>query len=145
MDFLDPLSRATPAVLLLWLLLLAALMCTTTIGCCRAIVFLFRQKKEQKQRIGDLRIQQMLRRLGINTDRYLSNTDAPRVEIQLMRCQHCPDPASCDAFLAGDGSVSPATFCPNFRELSKLGPRRKAKLTTDSVIESAPSAPSERT
>jgi len=126
MDFFEPLSRATPAVLLLWLLLLGLLLCATTIGCCRAITFLFRQRRDQRQRLGSLRIHRMLSSLGIRTGRYLNHTDAPRVELHLARCRHCPDPASCDAYLAGDKASSPADFCPNFDELVELSRQRPA-------------------
>jgi len=123
MDLFDPLSRVSPAVLLLMVLLVAAALCTTAVGCCRAVVFLHRLRREQRQQIGSLRIQRMLRVLGIRENRYLSRTDALRVEVHLVRCRRCPDPQVCDAFLNGNRDALPEAFCPNFQELASLGHR----------------------
>ena len=120
MDLFEPLSRVNPLVLLSWLLVVSLVLCTAAVGCCRAVVFLRRQRREQQQQIGTLRIQHMLRFLGIGNGRYLRRTDAPRVEIQLARCRNCPTPETCDAFLRGDRSVPPGRFCPNFQELRQL-------------------------
>lgn len=122
MDLFEPLSRATPAVLLLWLLLATVLLCTTAVGCCRAFAFLRRHRREQQQQLGSLRIRHMLRFLGVGNSRYLFKTDAPRVEIQLARCRNCRAPDTCDAFLDGERRADPVEFCPNYRELVELSP-----------------------
>lgn len=120
MDLFEPLSRISPSVLLLILLLVAVALCTTAVGCCRAVLFLRRLRHVQRQQIGSLRIQRMLRVLGIREKRYLSRTDALRVEVHLLRCRRCPDPQVCDAFLNGNRDAMPEDFCPNFSDLSGL-------------------------
>ena len=121
MDFFDPLSRVSPMVLLLLVLMLTAALCTTAVGCCRALTFLRRLRREQRQQIGTLRIQRMLHTLGIKEQRYLGKTDSLRVEVHLVRCRHCPDPQACDAFLNGKRDALPKDFCPNFHELLSVG------------------------
>jgi len=120
MQLLDPLGRVAPIVLILWLVVLTIVLCAGTVGFCRAFVYLRRQRRSQRRLMGTLRIQQMLKRLGISPRRYLSRESAPQVEIQLLRCHRCPSPATCDAYLRGGGALSPEEFCPNFKELSQI-------------------------
>ena len=120
MDLLEPLGRVAPAVLLLWLVILTVILCTGTVGCCRALVFLHRQRRSQHQLIDTLRIRHMLDRLGIGSHRYLCRETAPRVEVQLLRCHRCPHPEACDAYLNGDQTYSPREFCPNYKDLMAL-------------------------
>ena len=120
MDLFDPLSRVSPTVLLLILLLTAVALCTAAVGGCRAVAFLHRLRRTQHQQIGRLRIQAMLRALGVRENRYLRRTNALRVEVHLLRCRRCPDPQTCDAFLNGSRDASPEAFCPNFSDLTGL-------------------------
>jgi len=124
MDLFDPLSRVSPTVLLLIMLLATVALCAAAVGGCRAAVFLHRLRRTQHQHIGHLRIQAMLRALGIRENRYLRRTNALRVEVHLLRCQRCPDPQACDAFLSGNRDAGPEEFCPNFSDLTggKSGP-----------------------
>jgi len=120
MDLLEPLGRVAPMVLLLWLVVLTVILCTGAVGCCRALAFLHRQRRGQQRLVNTLRIRHMLDRLGIGSHRYLCREEAPRVEIQLLRCHRCPQPEACDAYLNGDQTRSPQEFCPNYSELMAL-------------------------
>ena len=121
MNVFDPLiHHASPAILLMWTLLLGLLGGITVVGCCRSVSYLRRRAVSQHDRVEALAIQRMLKFVGVGTGRYLRRESAPVVEVQLLRCQHCPNPQACEGFLAGDRSSHPIEFCPNYGQLLRL-------------------------
>ena len=131
MNVFDPLIHASPAVLLLWMLLLGLLAGIMVVGCCRAVSCLHQRHVNQRERVEALPIQQMLKFIGVGTGRYLRCESAPFVEIQLLRCQQCPNPRACASFLAGERRSHPIEFCPNYEQLQRLSSKRPEPAQSD--------------
>ena len=76
-------------------------------------------EEEHDQRVRQLRFGDMLDHLNIPLKKYDHKTSDLVQEMHIWRCEHCPDPESCEHFFAGE-DIDPNMFCPNYEELKKI-------------------------
>jgi len=92
---------------------------------------LFRQKIAR--RMEHLRMEKMLRALGLDLSSYLHNVPASQVLQSAKRCEECSTVDVCDAQLAkGKLETDEIDFCPNQSELSQFEQAEKQRSGSQS-------------
>lgn len=77
------------------------------------------------RRLEQLRLQRLMRMLGLDPDRYLHQERIVDVERHMRACAQCPETARCDQALAEHQPEAVATYCANYPELRALQDKDK--------------------
>ena len=74
------------------------------------------------RRVGNLRLQRMLRRVGIDLRDYLHQQPIAEIEAQIRNCKACKSTVACELQLVGEGVLTPEQvgFCKNHKSFSEL-------------------------
>lgn len=80
-------------------------------------IYRCRCRKAVIERMKGLRIDRMLRHLGINRKRYLRKASPLAVERHLLVCARCKTTDLCDECLKNGTDIPEDTFCHNYPEL----------------------------
>lgn len=77
------------------------------------------------RRLEQLRLQRLMRMLGLDPGRYLHQERIVDVERHMRACAQCPETARCDQALEQHQPEAVTSYCANYPELKELRDKEK--------------------